>query len=225
VPSVATTRWSLVLAARGGDDAGRDALDALCRAYRPVALAYFRRHGDAGEAEDATQAFFLHFTERGLAARADPGRGRFRGFLYASLENHRRQAWRHAHAAGRDAGAVDPADLAPETPAEPDAAFDRDWALRVLARAQARLAEEATRAGKQELFAALQPCLAEAPGDGDYARLGAALAMSPNHVAVAVKRLRERLRALVRRELADTLPVGADVDAELAWLRAALRSG
>ena len=222
---VATTRWSLVLATRGAGDSAREALDALCGAYRPVALAYFRRHGEPAQAEDATQAFFLHFTEHHVAERADPARGRFRAFLYAALENHRRQALRAAHAAKRDASRLDAADLVAAAPEEPDAAFDRDWALHLLSRARARLGEEAARAGKHDLFAALSPCLADAPDAGDYARLGAALSMSPNHVAVAVKRLRDRLRALVRRELADTLPAGADVDAELAWLRAALRSG
>ena len=49
--------------------------------------------------------------------------------------------------------------------------------------------------------------------------------MPPNTVAVAVRRLRERLRALVRRELADTLPPSADIEAEMHWLRQALRDG
>jgi hypothetical protein len=47
--------------------------------------------------------------------------------------------------------------------------------------------------------------------------------MPPNTVAVAVRRLRERLRTLVCAELADTLPPGSDVAAELEWLRQSLR--
>ncbi len=35
----ATTRWSLVLAARGANPASREALGELCENYRPVILS------------------------------------------------------------------------------------------------------------------------------------------------------------------------------------------
>ncbi|KFN50799.1 RNA polymerase sigma factor [Arenimonas composti] len=221
-----STRWSLVLAAGSADAGAGDALQALLAAYRPVILAWFRRHAGSDAADDATQAFLLHFVEHRLAARADRERGSFRAFLHAAMQNHHRQAWRDAHAARRDAGLpAGEAALAALADPAPDvaAAFDRDWALQVVARAAERLRTEATRAGKARLFAALQPFLVEPPAAADYARIGGELGMSANHVAVAVRRLRERLRDHVRRELADTLAAGADVDAELAWLRRALR--
>lgn len=222
-----TTRWSLILAARGQDSDARDALAELCAAYRPVLLAYFRRHGDAQRAEDETQAFFLHFLQQRLAERAEPARGSFRAFLFAAAENHRRERLRAELTAKRGGGAWhDDEALQSLADQGTDLAsqFDRDWALRVLARARERLRDEADHAGRLALFEALQALLADAPEADEYACIGQRFGMSPNHVAVAVKRLRDRLRALVRHELADTLAAGTDIEAELEWLKCALRA-
>ena len=221
---IATTRWSLVLAARGDTPDARGALEALCRAYRPVVLSHLRRHGDPAAADDATQAFFVHFLESRLAERAERPRGAFRAFLFTAVENHRRGELRAQAAAKRSAPRVD-TDLEAQVDdhADPARQFDRDWALQVIERARAQVRDEAARAGKGALFAALLPFLGEAPDAADYARVGVSLGLSPNAVAAAVRRLRERVRNRVRRELADTLPPDADLDAELGWLRQALR--
>jgi RNA polymerase sigma-70 factor (ECF subfamily) len=221
------TRWSLIGHVRGDGVEAARAMEDLCAAYRPVVLAQLRRLAGPAEAEDLAQSFFVRFLERRLPGLADPRRGSFRAFLRTAVHNHHRQALRDAHAGKRtpplpagDADAL--ADIAADAPG-PDDAFDRDWARHVLARARARLQEETARAGKGELFAALAPYLGESPEVDVYAALGARFAMPRNTVAVAVRRLRERLRALVRRELADTLAAGADVDAEFEWFRQALR--
>lgn len=222
----ATTRWSLVLAARGANVASRQALGELCENYRPVIQAFFRRQDDSQLAEDRTQAFLLHFLESSLHARADANRGSFRAFLFTAVRNHWHEALRREAAVKRQRGtevgeaALD--ELASGDPG-PERQFDRDWAMNVFARAQSRLREEATRSGKVALFDAVQGFLLEAPESSDYTRVSAALAMPANTVAVAVKRLRERLRALVQQELADTLPPGSDLAAELDWLRQSLR--
>lgn len=223
----ATTRWSMILATRGQGSDARDALAELCVAYRPVLLAYFRRHGEAQRAEDETQAFFLHFLQQRLAERAEPERGSFRAFLFTAAENHRRERLRSELTAKRGGGirhdSEAPQDLS-DGSTDLARQFDRDWALHVLERACARLQREAAAAGKQALFAMLQEFLSEAPEPGDYERIGKHLAMPPNSVAVAVKRLRERLRTQLRHELADSLGPQASVEAELAWLKQALRS-
>jgi RNA polymerase sigma-70 factor (ECF subfamily) len=221
---VPTTRWSIVLATRGEGPSAREALAQLCAAYRPVLLAHFRRVEPA-HAEELTQSFFVHFLEQQLSTRAEPARGSFRAFVFTAAENHRKGLHRQAAAAKRQAvladdGAVEQlVDLG----ANPQAHFDRDWALLVISRARLRLGAEADRSGKAMLFEALQPFLIDTPEPADYARIGAHLQMPTNSVAVAVKRLRERLRAQVRHELADTLPPGADLDAEVEWLKRALR--
>lgn len=222
-----TTRWSLVLATRGAGQPARDALAALCAAYRPAVLAHFRRCDDGAQAEDLTQSFFLHFLEQQLNQRVEPARGSFRAFVFVAAENHRRGQLRAAHAGKRQALLAEDGGLL-ERIADPDAdparQFDRDWALLVLEQARVHLRDEAARAGNPGLFQALSPFLHNTPEPAEYARIGAELGMSANTVAVAVKRLRERYRAQVRIELADTLPPGADIDAELEWLKQALRS-
>lgn len=70
----------------------------------------------------------------------------------------------------------------------------------------------------------MQGFLFEAPEASDYVRIGALLEIPANTVAVAVRRLRERLRALIRRELADTLPPSAEIETEMRWLKQALQS-
>jgi RNA polymerase sigma factor (sigma-70 family) len=223
-----TTRWSLVLAARGANAASRDALGQLCENYRPVILAFFRRHDEGQQAEDRTQAFLLHFLESGLHARADADKGSFRAFLFTAVRNHWHESLRNEATRKRQRGSEAGEDALLELPADepgPERQFDRDWALNVFARAQASLREEAGKAGKGALFEAVRGFLLEAPESSDYKRVGEALTMPANTVAVAVKRLRERLRSLVQQELADTLPPGADLAAELEWLRRALRPG
>lgn len=60
-----TTRWSLVLRARGEPADARAALEILCRTYRAPVLAFVRSRGYAADtAEDLTQAFFARFLER-----------------------------------------------------------------------------------------------------------------------------------------------------------------
>ncbi|MBS0456705.1 MAG: sigma-70 family RNA polymerase sigma factor [Proteobacteria bacterium] len=220
-----TTRWSLILAARGAGRSAHAALAQLCAAYRPVVLAHFQRLDPGANADDHTQSFFVHFLEQRLPDRADAAPGSFRAFLYAAARNHWRQSWRSENARKRDAGLADAGALdsiAGPGP-DPEHEFDRDWALHVIHRARERLKEGVARSGRTKLFAAVQGYLLEPPEASDYVRIGAALGMPANTVAVAVRRLRERLRQLVRSELADTLPPGTDLDAELQWLRQALR--
>jgi DNA-directed RNA polymerase specialized sigma24 family protein len=198
----------------------------LCEHYRPVILGYFRRQDPPQLAEDRTQAFFVHFLESGLHLRADADRGSFRAFLFTALRHHWQDIARSQGAlkrrGGTDVGEETLAHIA-STEAGPERQFDCDWAMTVFRRAQARLQAEAERSGKTALYAAVQEFLLESPESSDYTRIGASLAMAPNTVAVAVRRLRERLRVLVRAELADTLPPDSDLAAELEWLRCALR--
>lgn len=223
----ATTRWSLILQARDDGASGRVALDQLCRNYREPVAAYVRHHGaNSSEVEDLVQAFFLHFLERDLHVRADPLRGGFRPFLLTALRNFLRTEAATAAAAKRGRAQTLHGDQRLESIASqddgPERAFDRAWALAVLRRAMEGLHQECADAGKQVLFTALQPCLLEPPDSGDYARLGSALGMTPNTVAVAVKRLRLRLRERIRDELSQTVADAQSLASELTLLRGVL---
>jgi len=223
-----TTRWSLVLRARGDAADARAALEVLCRTYRPPVLAYVRSHVRARDAaEDLTQAFFMRFLERSWHAGADPERGRFRTFLLTTLKRFLIDADAEAHALKRGGNihfeALDETGADAACAAEaPEDTFEREWARAVLAAAFMRLRLEAQGAGKLALFERLSEFLTEPPDEADYARVAAELNLRRNTLAVAVHRLRHRLRDLVREELAETTACRADLDAELHALRVAL---
>src|SRR4029450_14102519 len=83
------TRWTLVLAAREGAEARRDALEGLLGAYWRPLYVFARRKGLPPEAaEDAVQGFFLKLLEHDFPARLDPARGRLRSYLLTSLQHH-----------------------------------------------------------------------------------------------------------------------------------------
>lgn len=216
--------------ARDGAAGSRIALETLCRTYRAPVLAYVRGHVHApGSAEDLTQAFFMRFLEREWHAAADPGRGRFRTFLLTALKRFLVDADAEARAqkrGGRYRFESLDEDGAPPVTAHgaPEQNFDRAWAAAVLDAAWTRLRGEAERAGKRELFERLSEFLVEAPDESDYTRVAAALGLRRNTLAVAVHRLRRRLRELVREELAETVDGPEALEQELRALRGALRS-
>lgn len=225
----ATTRWSLVLAARDEGPSARAALESLCRTYRPAVLAYVRGWGHSrSDAEDLTQAFFARFLEKRVHAVADPARGRFRVFLRTALSNFLASAHESAHAARRTPARIeldaDPDALAADGPAgQPEQAFERAWALLVVHRALRKLRKEAAAAGKADLFAELEGFLLEPPERDDYERMAQARGTRPNTIAVATHRLRQRLRELVREELAETVDDPGAVDEEYAAVVEAMR--
>lgn len=225
-----TTQWSLVVRARGEPGEARAALEALCRIYRPPVLAYIRSRRVASDvAEDLTQTFFTRFIERASYADADPMRGRFRALLLTAVKRFLIDASDEARALKRGGGqrfeSIDRyngADRIADGIDTPDHVFERAWAFTVLDRALQRLCDEASRAGKRELFDALRDFLTEAPDETDYARVAAALNLRPNTLAVAVHRMRQRLRDLVREEIADTTCDRDGLASELRELRGAL---
>jgi RNA polymerase sigma factor (sigma-70 family) len=232
----ATTRWSVVLAAgnRASPDADA-AIEALCRTYWYPLYAYSRRRGDTREqAQDLTQEFFLRLLDRNDLQSADPQRGRFRAFLltvfkhFLAHERERQQAQKRGGdvrhfsidaESGEERYRQEPTDRwTPET------LYERRWALTLLDRVLTRLREEYASRDKADLFEQCQPCLTGAADAPAYAELAERLAMSEPAVRVAVHRLRQRYRELLRAEVAQTVGHPDDVEAELQHLRAALLS-
>lgn len=219
------------MAAGGDETAAAVAMGKLCvDVWRPL-YAFARRRGSSPEdAEDAVQGFIASLLARGSLAKIEPGRGRFRTFLLAGMTNHLIDLHSHAQAQKRGGGAehvslnMDGAEagyveLAVDLET-PERAFDRAWALEVMARARARLGEECAASGKAEIFTAL---FAEGGEAGNYAALGARLGMTEGALRTVATRLRQRWRDLIRDELAQTVHSREALDEEMASLRAALR--
>ena len=231
-----TTRWGDVLAAR--DPAGpeaRAALAALCRAYWYPLYAYVRRKGyPRQQAEDLTQGFFADGLARHFLRTADPHRGRFRSFLLASFENYLKNEHQRQQRVKRGGRvrtvAIDPGDAEARYHREPAHVatavrlYDRRWALTVLDRALDRLELRMAERGQGPLFERLKAALL---GDSDavgYAQVAAELGLTEGAVKVAAHRLRERLGALIREEVAGTVADPAQVDEEIRDLFSALGS-
>src|SRR5512142_1168527 len=212
-----TTHWSVVLTAGGTDTArAHAALEKLCRAYWYPLYAYARRRGYSVEdAQDLTQEFFARVLERNWLARADQARGRFRTFLLTAMERFLANEWDKVRAQKRGGGqrnvpiqletaetryGVEPADTR-----TPEQAFEYRWALTLLDEVVGQLEEEFRTRDQGELFAALKPCLVGDRMSQPYPELAAKLGMEEGAVRVAVHRLRQRYRELLRAEIANTV--------------------
>lgn len=230
----ATTRWSLIVAARGEDSsAAHQALARLCEAYWYPLYAYIRRRGHApDEAQDLTQEFFARLLEQDFLGSADPARGRFRAFLLAAckhfLANERDRACAQKRGGGRAMASLDLDNAEgrygrePAHELTPDRLFERRWALTLLDRALGRLREECTAKGKGETFDRLRVFLAGDRGAPSHGQVAGELGMTAGAVKVAVHRLRQRYRELLREEIGQTVEGPDQIDEEVRELFAAL---
>jgi len=226
-----TTRWSVVIAAGGSDDdAKRQALASLCKAYWGPIFAYVRSRGHGVEqAKDLTQEFFARLLERDWLAGLTREGSRFRAFLLVAVKRFLAGEHERQSAAKRGGGvaplSIDDSGAAVPASAEetPERAFDRRWALTVIDRAVERLQAEARASGRERLFAQISGFLVVDPGPGAYEGAARELGISRPAVAMAVHRLRLRLREQVCTEVAETLADRRGVEAEMRELMAALR--
>jgi RNA polymerase sigma-70 factor (ECF subfamily) len=104
----------------------------------------------------------------------------------------------------------------------PDAAFDQQWALTVLAHALEALRRECATEGRADFFELVKPWLTGDTARGDQAALAARHGMNANALKVAVHRLKQRFRQLLKAEVAGTLDDPGMVEAEMRALFAAL---
>ncbi len=230
----ATTQWSLVLEAgdRSAPEADQ-ALSELCSAYWLPLYAFARRKGySRDDAADQTQEFFSRVIERSLLESADPHRGRFRTFLLTLFQRFLAKEFEKAEAIKRGGRvtlfSINPSEGEERYTAEladertPDRVFEQQWALTVLHRSVDRLRTEFAEKGKQSFFDECRSFLTGGSGEAVYADVARRLQMSEGALRVAVHRLRERFRDLLRQEVAGTVASEQDVDDELIALRKAL---
>jgi RNA polymerase sigma-70 factor (ECF subfamily) len=223
-----TTHWSLVGAAKPGEASQTRAREALEELY-----AFVRSRGySAVDAQDLTQTFFARIIETGGFASADRERGRFRSYLLGAMKHFLANEWHRAKTQKRGGqvrfiewDALDPEARyagASEQSDNPEHLFDREWALETIAGALQALRDEMVKAGKSEQFDVLKGSLTgedESPREEIAARLD----MSEGAVKVAVHRLRQRYRKLLRAAIAQTVSNEADLNDEMRYLVAVLR--
>lgn len=225
------TAWTLVQrAVAGGDAAQQAALNELLQRYwRPI-YVYLRRSGrPEAEAEDLTQAFFVHLLEKQLLERVRPRQVRFRAYLRSVLEHFLANESRKAGARKRQ-GSVSLDVTAAESwlragPQESAAAFDGAWAVDRLETAFQRLRQELAAAGREWVAEAL----ARRAGLGDTTEPAALrdlcrqYGVNDNQLSVALHRARQRLRDLILEEVRDSVSSADEAAEELNEMFRVLR--
>ena len=230
-----TTRWTRVGRAKADSPEGRRALAELCEAYYEPVAAFLRCEArDVVAARDLAHDFFAKMLEGGGFARAEPERGRFRSYLLGAVKHflsHRREAAGRLKRGGgvkdlslNDTEAGEARSTPDESVLSPDAAFDREWALTVLARAFDALRRECVEAGRGDFFERVKPWLSGDAEHGDQTALAASCGMNANALKVAVHRMKRRFREVLKAEIAGTLDDAGSVEEEMRALFAALGS-
>jgi RNA polymerase sigma-70 factor (ECF subfamily) len=230
----AATHWSLVLAAGHNSSPGAQAaLERLCKIYWHPLYAYVRRSGRSPEdAQDLTQDFFARLLRKDYLRHADRQRGKFRTFLIASLKRFLVNDWEKGRAQKRGGGQpvlsldLDKTEACyqaePSDESTPEKVFEKRWAVAVLEQVLLHLREEFTSKGKAEQFERLKVLLWGEKGSPPQAQVAAELGMTEGALQVAVHRLRQRYRELLRLEVAQTVSSPAELDEELRHLIAVI---
>jgi RNA polymerase sigma factor (sigma-70 family) len=229
-----TTRWSIVLAAQGESPVADEALEKLCRNYWWPLFGFVRRQGySQEEAQDLTQGFFAQLLERRDLDAVRQEKGRLRSYLLTALKHFIANAKRRAMTIKRGEGralvpldelvARERAEVEPADTLSADRIYERRWASTLLEQVMTRLGEEYSTAGNAALFERLEQMLSDEPDRPSQARAAEELNMTENAVAQAFHRFRQRYRAVLREEIADTVALPGDIQDELRHLVAVLR--
>jgi RNA polymerase sigma-70 factor (ECF subfamily) len=212
---------------------GAQALERLCQTYWYPLYAYVRRQGSSPEdAQDSTQEFFFRFLEKNHLAKADRDRGKFRTFLLGSMKNFLINEWKRASRLKRggdqafvflDAEKAEERYAAePIDESNPEGTYDQRWAVVLIEQVFATLRQEYISADKARLFEELKVFIWGDKTSVSYAEIGRQLNLTEGNVKVAVHRLRQRFRELLRAEVAQTVARPEDIDGELRYLIAVL---
>src|SRR2546423_405934 len=238
-----TTRWSIVLSCSESatdEQKAQAALAELCKIYwRPVFAFICRKGHSVPDAQDLTQEFFGKVIKGRLIQSADRNKGRFRSLLLKALQRflHDQGDKRQARKRGGDLRFVSWDDWMTEAPSHlsipeqesgnwsPERIFDVRWAATVVERALRRLGDECEKHGRRRVFDVLSSYLSADREEISYANFGKILGLQETAVKNLVHRLRERYRALLREEVAETVGGPKGVDEDWRFLGAALGVG
>ena len=229
-----TTHWSVVLVAtQAGTPQADQALATLCEKYWYPLYAFARRQGcSPHDAEDLTQAFFLHLLEKNSLAAADQARGRFRSFLLTAMRHFLINEWHRGQARKREGRHILvplDADIA-ETRyvaemadnARPEKLYDRNWAWALLDRVLARLRADEEAVGRGALYEQLKPALMGERLTLSYGEMAAGLKTTEEALRMAAVRLRRRFLKMLREEVSPTVASPEEIDEEIRHLLASL---
>jgi RNA polymerase sigma factor (sigma-70 family) len=214
------TAWSLLAHLRDPKDPRVQAyLNRMIEVYwRPIykyiRLSWKRSNEDA---KDLTQAFFIHLLEGDLLAKADPDRGNFRKLLLTSLRNFLSNDARASQALKRGGGRnvisldANEGESWATDPADPQEAFEAQWAKDLLEKAIDRLSSSV----KPEVFTAFRRFHLE---DAAVRAIASELRATEAQVGHFLQDARTALRRLVTEEIREYVHEEGEIARELDHL-------
>jgi DNA-directed RNA polymerase specialized sigma24 family protein len=227
------TQWTdLARATLHGDSAGRAALESLCRTYwEPMRQAVLMKGWNQDDAEDLVQSFFLELMASGALKKADRERGKFRTFLQGVLGHWLTDEYRKRQALKRGGGEA-PLSLddlgegsVPTDGEDAATSFDRAWARAVMTAGLARVQAELSAKHGDECFATMGPFLGAGGEAGSYEEAGRRIGLTLSAFKSEVHAWRRRLRECLRAEVRRTVSAPHEIDEEMDYLRELLAAG
>ena len=159
--------------------------------------------------------------------------GRFRAFLLTSFRHFLSKERDRARALKRGGGrvllSIDAQEAEgrhadePLDTLDPEALFERRWALTILERAMTRLRHEFAATGRTVEFEQLEAYLTGSEPKAPYQNAAERLGTTEGAIKKMVHRLRRRYGLLLREEIAATVADPEEIDAELRHLLATVR--
>ena len=227
-----STHWSVVLltAQSQAPEAAQAAMTGFCQTYWPPLYTFLRRRGRSpSDAQDLTQAFFVHLLEQNTLARASSEKGKLRTFLLGSLQHFLANEHAYDQAAKRGGGQqivtmddhLIEAEASMLQTAQTDATsgYDRQWAANLVSRAWDQLHRDMVAEGKRELIEALKPFVVGGTGPPpDQEQTAGALRMPISTFRNSLRRLRLRYRESLRAEVVCTVSSVSETDEEMRYL-------
>ncbi len=216
------TQWTeLAHATLSGEEAGRAAMDAMCRSYwEPVRQFVLQRGWPHQEAPDLTQAFFLYLMEKGVLRQAERERGRFRSFLQGVLNNFLLTERQRRLTKKRGAG-MEREELTEDTAAADDEAvheFDRQWAKTIVESALQRVAAECTAKRGEGFYDVISVFIGGSGELTPHETAAAKLDMSSARFRTEIFTWRQKFREHLRAEVRRTVSAPHEVDEEVRYL-------
>ena len=224
-----TSLTDIVQAKEGDEARSSEALGRLCANYWFPLYSYLRsRSHNNEEAEDMTQSFFQSFLTRDSFASYDPAKGKLRYYLLGALKHFEANWIRDSNTVkrGRDVRFVSFDVLEAESVYQaqpknietPDLLFDRGWTIALIGNVHEALREEYVERGREDLHDILATVLDVRPKPGFIDRVAMRLNMSRDAVKMALNRMRQARRRLMREAISVTVAKPDLIDEEISYL-------
>jgi RNA polymerase sigma-70 factor (ECF subfamily) len=196
--------------------------------------SFARRLGhDGDEARDLTQGYFALLIEKDYLNDVRLREGRFRAFVITSFRHFLSKERDRARALKRGGGVVPVSIDAREAEAryadgpvdalDPEALFERRWALTILERAMSRLRQELVASGRGVESRQLEAYLDGREPSAPYRDVAERLGTTEGAIKKMVHRMRRRYGDLLREEIGATVADPRQIDAELRHLLAIVK--